>query len=138
MVKSINGKAASVPGGLAAGGVTSLGLTLALTAVIAKAVSAGILPQSNIGYAVMVLLFAASFAGAMMTQFRIKHRRMLMCVLSGIIYFLLLISMTALFFGGQYSAVGVTGAVVFAGAGTAALLTTGRAGKHSRSGYGRR
>ena len=70
----------------------------------------------------MVLLIVSSFAGAMIAFSRIKRQRMLVCIVSGVIYFAMLMSVTALFFGGQYSAVGTTALLVLAGSGTAALL----------------
>ena len=48
---------------------------------------------------------------------------MQMCLLTGVCYYLALLAMTALFFGGQYSALGVTALAVLAGSGGAALLS---------------
>lgn len=125
MVKTgkATGRAMSIPGGLAVGAAISLGLTLLLALLIAKLVDAETLPHSSIGYCVLVLLLVASFSGAAAAQGRVKHRRAMVCMLSGLVYMLLLLSMTALFFGGQYTGVGVTALLVFAGAGCAALTS---------------
>jgi hypothetical protein len=45
---------------------------------------------------------------------------------SGAGYYLTLLAMTALFFGGQYQGMGVTLGLVLAGAGTATLLSVKR------------
>ena len=120
--KKITGRATSLPVGLAIGATCSLAATLILTAILAKMVESETLPVEKIGYGIMALLMVSSFAGAMIAFGRIKRQRMLVCIVSGVIYFAMLMSMTALFFGGQYSAVGTTALLVLAGSGTAALL----------------
>ena len=127
-------KAESIPSGLALGAGVSLVLTIALAALIVKLVQTETLQQNQIGYAVMVLLLISSFLGATIARGRVNNRRAMVCMLSGMIYFLILVSITALFFGGQYEGFGATALVVLGGAGTAALLSAGRAGK----GAGRR
>ena len=112
--KKITGRATSLPVGLAIGAACSLAATLILTAILAKLVEAETLPVEKIGYGIMVLLIVSSFAGAMISFGRIKRQRMLVCIVSGVVYFAMLMSMTALFFGGQYSAVGTTALLVLA------------------------
>lgn len=99
--KKITGRATSLPAGLAIGAVCSLAATLVLTAILAKLVEAETLPVEKVGYGIMVLLIVSSFAGAMISFGRIKRQRMLVCIVSGVIYFAMLMSMTALFFGGS-------------------------------------
>ena len=128
--KKITGRATSLPAGLAIGAVCSLAATLILTAILAKLVEA----VEKVGYGIMVLLIVSSFAGAMISFGRIKRQRMLVCIVSGVIYFAMLMSMTALFFGGQYSALGTTALLVLAGSGAAALLglRQGRGAKRTK------
>lgn len=132
--RKVTGRAMSMPAGLAVGAAASLAVTLLLAAVLAKLVETERLAQENIGYGVMVLLLAASFIGALVSFSRVKRQRMLVCCVSGLIYFAMLMSITALFFGGQYSAVGVTALLVLGGSGTAALLglREGRGGKRKK------
>ena len=128
------GRAMSLPAGLAVGAGCSLAMTLGLTAVLAKLVEAETIPVEKIGYGIMVLLVTSSFAGAMVSFGRIKRQRLLVCGVSGVIYFAVLMSVTALFFGGQYSAVGVTALLVLAGSAAAALLglRQGRGAKRTK------
>lgn len=123
------GKAASIPGGLALGAGVSVAVTLVLSAIIAKLVQMEALRQDKIGYAVMVLLITASSLGAAIAQGKVKHQRVLVCMLSGLIYYVILICITALFFGGQYTGFGVTGLLILGGAGTTALLSGRRKGR---------
>ncbi len=120
--QKITVRASSMPAGLAVGGCVSLGTTLLLAAGLAKLVDMEILAWENIGYGIMLLLLLSSFLGAMTAFARIKRQRLLVCLVSGGIYLALLLSITALFFGGQYEAVGVTALLVLGGSGAAALL----------------
>jgi dolichol kinase len=47
---------------------------------------------------------------------------MFVCLISGMIYFCVLLSITALCFGGQYQGIGVTGLVVLCGSCCAGLM----------------
>lgn len=116
------GRAASMPGGLAFGAAVSVGVTILAASLLAWMLDREILGQNQIGYGIMVLLLLASFLGAMGAFAKIKRQRMLVCLASGILYFGILLSCTALFFGGQYSGVGVTALLITAGAIAAGLL----------------
>ncbi len=123
MVKQKNtGRAVSMPAGLTEGALISLTVTLISSALMAKLIDMEKLQWENVGYGIMLLLLAASFAGAITAYGKIRRRRLFVCGISGVIYFCLLLAVTALFFGGQYEAVGVTAAMVAAGSGTAGLL----------------
>lgn len=121
--KKPTGRAMSFPGGLAVGLAASMSVTVLMTLLLSKLILEGTMAMEQVGYGTMALLLSASFLGAVMAQGRIKHRRALVCLLSGGVYFLGLLAITALFFGGQYSAVGVSGLLVLAGCGSAALIT---------------
>ena len=129
-----SGRAASMPAGLLTGTALSLGITLLLAALAAWLVLEEVIEETHIGYCVMVILMAASFLGALTACGRIKRQRLLVCMLSGSVYFLLLMSITALFFGGQYEAVGVTGILVFGGS----MLAVLSSGSNSREGKRRK
>lgn len=133
------GRAASLPGGLAFGAAISLSITLFAAAILAKMLDTEKLLWENIGYGIMILLLTASYAGAISAYIRIKRQRLMVCLLSGTVYFAILLSITALFFGGQYEAVGVTAALILAGSGTAGLLgireNRGGKGKKNRMHY---
>ncbi len=134
-----SGRAVSMPRGLVMGGVTSLTTTLVLTALYAKLMESGTMGEGQIGYWVMGMLLGGSFFGSMVAVSKVKRQRLMVCLLSGLVYFLMLMSITALFFGGQYAAVGVTGILVMGGS-LLPVLVSGqkpRAGKgrHRKSGY---
>lgn len=116
------GRAMSMPAGLAVGGLTSLGVTLAGVAVLAWLIHGERMEMESIGYGILVLLLIASYLGAITAFRKIRRRRMLVCAASGAVYLGSLLCIPALFFGGQYSGIGVTTLLVLAGSGCAGLL----------------
>ena len=115
------GRALSVPGGLAISAITGIFLTLIGSGVIAQLINTQILMEKNIGYAVMVMLIITAYISAMVAWQKIKHRRVYTCVLSGCVYFAILMAITALFFGGQYSSVWETALLILCGSGLATM-----------------
>lgn len=134
MKQKPTGRTMSMPGGLAFGGLCSLVVTVVCAAFLAWLVSEEKVPEQGIGYGVMVLLILASFLGSMVSWSKIRRQRMVVCLLSGVVFFGMLLGITALFFGGQYSAVGVTALLVLCGNGLAVLtgLGKGSAGKRPK------
>ena len=130
--KKTTGKAVSMPTGLLLGALVSLGITVAGAAITGKLLEVERIAEETVGYAVMILLLVASYAGTRLSQHKIKRQILLVSVLSGVIYFALLLSVTALFFGGEYEAVAVTGLLVMGGCGTA-LILSGRSGRGRNS-----
>lgn len=130
------GTSMSMPAGLAIGGIWSLCVTLVMAALVAKLMDMEAIRQDSIGYFVISILLVASTTGALLSFGRIKRRRMVVCMVSGLIYYCVLLSITALCFGGQYQGMGVTGLVVLGGSLCAGLLgihekKQGRIGKRS-------
>lgn len=119
----IKGKAMTIPGGLAYSAAVSLTMTILLSAITAAVLEKGILSFEHSGYAVMMILFFAAMTGGVVSAARIKHQILAVCIGSGILYFLILLSITALFYGGQYCAVGETTAVIAAGTAVAAAFS---------------
>ena len=120
--KKRSGKTTGIPMGLALGLLISMVVTLFGAAVIAKLVESEKIGESSIGYSAMAVLAIASAMGAWTAEGKIQRLRLQMCLLSGVCYYLALLSMTALFFGGQYSGMGVTALTVLLGSSAVALL----------------
>ena len=120
------GRATSMPKGLLFGALGGVSVTIITTGVLAKLIDMETVSWEQVGYGVMVILLLSSASGAVISSHRIKHRILLVCTLSGAIYFVILMSVTALFFGGQYEAVGVTCALIASGSIGVGLLAVGR------------
>lgn len=132
--RKVTGKAVSMPAGLAMGGGASFGLTLLLAVITAKLVDSGILTSDAVGYAALGILLVSGGAGAGLAAGKIKRQRLAVCMAVAAIYYCLLLSMTALFFGGQYAGMGVTAIAVAGGCGAVALAGAGKvsSGKNRR------
>lgn len=128
----LSGRADSIPVGLAVGTISSILLTLACTTILAKMVDKGKIQWENIGYGIMVQTMVSSFVGAKIAYMRVKRQRLLICLLSGAIYYSVLIAIAAVFFGGQYDGMAVTALLVLAGCTSASLLGLrfGKTGQH--------
>ena len=109
------GRAAAVPVGLGWGLLTSAAITLLGCLFAAHLINREILAWNHSGYGVMAILLLSAWAGAAVSAGKIKRRRAVMCLGAGTAYFLMLMAVTALFFGGQYSGVGETGLMIFCG-----------------------
>lgn len=120
--KKYTGRAVSMPAGLTMGVSAALLVTLLSAVLIAWMINAEYVAEQKTGYGIMIALMAAAYVGAITASMKIKRRKLLVCTLSGILYFAALLGITALFFGGQYEAVGVTGILVMGGAMLAALI----------------
>ena len=115
-------RASSIPGGMAAGAGISMLLTVILSAIIAYLIGQERLKWESVGYWIMTILFLSSFAGAKTAFAAVRRQRLMISGMSGILYWAILLCITALFFGGMYDSVVETAAIIGAGSGCAALL----------------
>ena len=107
-----SGKTMGIPAGIAIGILISMLISLGGAALTAWLVSAEKIGEGGIGYAAVFAVALASAAGAWFSTSAIKRLRLQMCLLSGACYFLTLLGMTALFFGGQYQGIGTMAIVI--------------------------
>lgn len=120
--RRVTGRASTMPVGLTMAALASLGVTFAGAALTGYLISRDLLQESSIGYCAMALILLSSVTGAAVAVGKIKRQRVLVCGISGAIYFAVLLSMTALVFGGQYQGIGVTALLVLAGSVLVVLL----------------
>ena len=125
--------ASSIPAGIGIGLLVSMVVTLAGAALTAYLIHKESIPEEGMGYGILLTLLLSAAVGAWVAAKRIQRLRMQMCMLSGFCYYLTLLAMTALFFGGQYNGMGITALVVIGGCGTVAILGVG-GGKHRKIG----
>lgn len=120
--QKVTGAAASIPKGIGIGLLISILITVAGSAMTALLITREALPENGIGYCAIVILILSASIGALVAYKSIKHRRMVVCMVHGLCYYLILLSITALFFGGQYQGMGVTALAVLAGCSAVGLL----------------
>ena len=116
------GRAMTLPAGVLLGAGMAFIWTIAMSAVMAKLIEMEVFPESAVGYGSMVILLTASALASTTAWRKVKHQRAIVCMCAGGVYFLILLAVTAVFFGGQFDAVGVTAAVVMAGSGSTVIL----------------
>lgn len=122
----------SVPGGLLTAGMISMGITVTISLIIANQLNTERITWEQAGYWIMGMLFLASFSGATSAYCTIKRQRLTVSVMSGTVYWVLLLCVTALFFGGNYEAVPETAAIIIAGSGCAAMVSLPQKGRRGR------
>lgn len=117
-----SGKAVSVPKGLGLSLAVNIALTAALCMITASLVALNKIEWYRVGYCIMFMLLFVSYIGAKTAISAIKTQFFMIALMSGILYWLFLLSVTALFFGGNYSSIPETAALIAAGSISAALL----------------
>ncbi len=126
------GKGSKIPAGLVMGLGLSFGITLLGAALIAWMVLKEWIRESSMGLAVLGVQVAASAAGAWLAMTKVKQRKLQVCMLTGLAYYLLLLATAALFFDGIYQGMGTSAIAVLAGS-VAVALVGARGGKGSVS-----
>ncbi len=116
------GRASSLSSGLGVGILTCIAVTAICAAILAELVNREILPWEKMGYGIMILIFLSSFLGSATACGKIKRQWMLTSLMTGMLYWGVMLGITALFFGGHYEAVEVTALLILAGSGTAGLI----------------
>lgn len=124
-----SGRAASIPMGMLTAAAVSIILTVLISTIGAILISKEVLAQEGIGIWSMLTLVTGTLAGGITAAGRIKRRRLQMSLIHGGIYYLILLSMTVLFFGGEYSGMGTVFITVTVSALVAGVLSSGGWGK---------
>lgn len=96
--------------------------TLAGTAILSWLIIREMLQETSIGYCAMGVILIASGLASFMAARSAGKGIAYLAGLSGLIYFAVLIGANALFFKGEFQAMGVTALLVLAGSGTSMLL----------------
>ena len=104
------------------GALTSLGIFLLLALVLTWLVTRETLPVGQAPKAVWAALALAALLGALLAEKRVGQMALLTGAATALVFFLVLLSGTALFFGGQYAGLLGNGLSVLAGGLAAGLL----------------
>ena len=120
-----------IPGGLALGLLISILITLASIAVVSWLVIKGAIGEGSANIGVLAIQLLSALAGSAVSTGCIKRMRLQISIISGIIYYLFLLGIQALFFSGEYGNPAVTALVILIGCAIVAFVPYGnkRAGK---------
>ena len=119
--RSVNESASGIPKGIGISLIVCIITTLLGMAVSAYLIHKEMIAQESAEIAAILILTVSSAAGAFTAINTVKRMRLQMSLLSGVAYFLLLLSMTALFFGGQYNGIVTAVFAILGGSGIAVL-----------------
>ncbi len=131
------GRATSLPAGILAGGFAGLLFSVVGALVAGKMLDKEWIRMDSIGYAALIILLAGGYLAAQTAWLRVKHKRAVVGLGAGGIYYLMLLALTVVFFGGQYSGMGVTALLILAGSGSSVLVglyrkSPGNSGKYGK------
>ena len=113
--------------------IVSIIVTILGTFLTAHLIHKEIISESSVTTIAVIVLSLSSAAGAFSAICVIKKMRLQISLLSGGVYMLLLLSMTALFFGGQYESVITSMLAVLGGCGVVAFAYLIPKGKGKRN-----
>lgn len=111
----LNEKSLSMPAGIGLGVLLSFVIVLIGAGVLAYFISNESIGEDSIGAGCTVILLLSSAVGALLAAGLTKRQRLITCGITVLCNFLMLLGMTAMFFGGQYDRVGVTALAVLGG-----------------------
>lgn len=105
----------SVPAGVGLGIGICLVLTLAGAAILAYLIVNETVAQDGIGFGVMMIIAISSAMGALTAWWTIREKRTMVCGLTGIGYYMILLIITVFFFGGEFAGMGISALMVLLG-----------------------
>lgn len=115
------GRAMSMPMGIGLGILIGMIIMIAGSVLLTFLIMDEHMDENGYGFGIMVLHFVASLISALFAMVQIKHRKLLVCGLTVLGYFLSLMAVCSLFFGGEFTGMGTTAILVLAGGVAAAI-----------------
>ena len=119
--RKMSGRGMSIPVGIAIGVVVSVAVMLIGALALAYLVIRETVPIDGIGFGASVILVLATALGCWIATVLAKQRKLLVCGLTALVFYLVLLSVTAVFFDGVFSGMGMTALMTLIGAGGALL-----------------
>lgn len=131
MMKTQVGQAPSMAKAILWG--TGIGILWAAVcaAIIAKLLDSEVLRMESVGYGSLIAHLTAVFIGSKAAMGKAGHMPMPAAAATGVCYYLCLLLVNALFFGGYFTGMGTTLLLVVLAAG-ASILTAGQGRGHKR------
>ena len=114
-MKGNNGRAMTLPGGVVYGALISFTWTLLVAGILAWLIHKEMIAETAIGYGSMVILLSGATLGSYLGLKKVMCKRLVTSMSVGLLYIVLLLVMTAFFFGGQYQGMAVTGLLILGG-----------------------
>ena len=119
----MSGKGVSLPAGIVIGVVAGVSLAILGALLLAYLVVSESIDIGGTGVGAMLIVALASAFGAWITSALVKQKKLLVSGLTALGFFLILLSITAVFFDGVFSEVGKIGLMILLGAALPLLFT---------------
>jgi len=123
--KEYGNKEKSIPLAVGMGAGISMAAMLIGTLVVALMVTNQTIGEDATGYGVIIVTVLSAIIGSTVSILIARSRVLILSLLTSISFAMILLAMTALFFGGQYSGVPVT-ILVIIGSGVSVALIAGK------------
>ena len=119
------GKIPVIPAAVGIGLGAAWILTILGAVVMTFALAGETISIDSMGFGIVVILFVSTFAASMVATWYAKGKKMQISLITAGVYFLTLLAMNAIFFGGEYRGVGVYLLVVILSGAVAAFVGMG-------------
>lgn len=119
------GRSPSVAKAALTGTGVAIALALLCAAVVAKLLDSEVLRMESVGYASMIAHICSVFIGARTAMSRVGNMGQTVAMITGAAYYVCLLLVNALFFGGSFTGLGTTLILVVLSA-AASILTAGK------------
>ena len=118
------GTAGSIVRGMAIAAAISITTTILLSVLIASSLNHQKITWTEAGYWIMGMIYITAFTSGKSAYMIIKHQKMAVCLMSGFLYWGILLCTTALLFGGNFGPIWETAGIIIAGSITSILSHT--------------
>lgn len=119
--RKISGKGLSIPMGIGIGLVASICVMLIGALTIAYMVINETIEMESIGICAAIIQMLVSAIGAWLASWLTKEKRLMVCGITAAALLLILLSITAVFFDGMFSRIGLSALMILIGAGVPLL-----------------
>ena len=118
----VNGQVNKLPAVISLGAAINLIFMFSGTAIGAYLIMNEKIDEDGIGTIATIIQFISAACGTAAVLKLCKNKRLMICMLSGVVYFLSQIAITGMFFDGQYSNLGSGILAVMCGCATVAVV----------------
>lgn len=113
--KKAKGTATAIPIGVLWGVIISLLITIISALMLTWLTLNGITDQEKLGYSIMVSILLATMIGSFVSSTLVKRRKLLICWVTGMAYYITLLGINALLLGRNFQGVIAEGLLITAG-----------------------
>jgi putative membrane protein (TIGR04086 family) len=113
--KKAKGTATAIPIGVLWGAIISLLMTIISALMLTWLTLNGITDQEKLGYSIMVSILLATMIGSFVSSTLVKRRKLLICWVTGMAYYITLLGINALLLGRNFQGVIAEGLLITAG-----------------------